>query len=106
MSQVENAYFIAALVRGNNEERCHWTECMVFDQTVCMDEEEVDGHGPWVAKGSVKWDGCSNWQFNTHECMLHACDRKRLEALGDILAKCWDATKDVIPETWAEDNKP
>ena len=50
--------------------------------------------------GYVKWDGCSNWSFHTEACMHHACSRSMLLEIGDILAKCWDASEKLMPEKW------
>lgn len=48
--------------------------------------------------GSVKWDGCSNWYFDEQDrVMLHACDRENLLAIGEIMARCWDWTKELLP---------
>jgi len=42
------------------------------------------------AFGSIKWDGCSNWQFDDGGSMLHFCSRDQLLNVGKILAACWD----------------
>jgi len=52
--------------------------------------------GYLIASGEVKWDGCSNWEFNT-EVMLHGCNREDLEAIGRALAECWDMTATLCP---------
>lgn len=51
--------------------------------------------------GFVKWDGCSNWMFNENErdTMLHGCSRTDLTNLGEVMARCWDWTKELLP-TW------
>lgn len=53
--------------------------------------------------GSVKWDGCSNWDFdpNDERVMLHGCSRSDLERIGQILAICWDLTATLCPN-WAD----
>lgn len=48
------------------------------------------------ARGFVKWDGCSNWEFFTEECMFHACERKTLVAVGEALARCRDLASVVL----------
>ncbi len=57
-----------------------------------FEHEEADE--PMVS-GSVKWDGCSNW--NTEEC-LHFCCRNQAKDLGDILAACYDWAAELMPE--------
>lgn len=56
--------------------------------------ENIDEASPF-AHGSVKWDGCSNWDFDElQRVMLHFCERASLIHLGEILATCWDMTKE------------
>lgn len=47
-----------------------------------------------VISGSVKWDGCINWQTNS-ECMAHACDaeelKKQLELVNVVYAEAMKA---------------
>ena len=57
-------------------------------------------HAEVFVYGSVKWDGCSNWEFN-QETALHGCTRDDLVNLGEILAQCWDMTKDLCPN-WSD----
>jgi hypothetical protein len=48
--------------------------------------------------GHVKWDGCSNWAFDEQErVMLHGCSRKDVLRFGEIMAACWDWTKELCP---------
>ena len=54
-------------------------------------------------KGSVKWDGCSNWDFSSEEMILfHGCNKQTLVNIGLILGEAWDWTKELIPETWMD----
>ena len=57
--------------------------------------------GDLFASGFVKWDGCSNWSFHQDTHMHHACRREGLTAVGDILARCWDASAGLMPNTWS-----
>jgi hypothetical protein len=51
--------------------------------------------------GHVKWDGCSNWQFDEQDrCMLHGCSRQGIQRFGDILGACWDWAAELCPN-WA-----
>lgn len=48
--------------------------------------------------GDVKWDGCSNWEFDEQErAMLHGCSRGDVQRFGDVMAMCWDWTKELCP---------
>lgn len=54
-----------------------------------------------MLRGSVKWDGCSNWDFSLQEMnMFHGCDKEDLINLGLILGEAWSMTKNLIPNTW------
>lgn len=53
--------------------------------------------------GFVKWDGCSNWEFNAQEeCMLHFCDRDSLGYISKVMQKCYDITAEYCPK-WVGD---
>jgi hypothetical protein len=48
--------------------------------------------------GDVKWDGCSNWHFDEQDrCMLHGCSKKDVQRFGDVLAYCWEWTRELLP---------
>lgn len=50
------------------------------------------------AHGEVKWDGCSNWEFDIdNKVMMHACYREQLINVGLALVECWDWTKELLP---------
>lgn len=111
MITVKNDYFIAEGKPGNlggrgrdeaggNAYTAEWSIWGIagVDETPSGDEIIKDD---LVADGFVKWDECSNWSFKTNHCMHHACTREALAALGDILAKCWDASADLMPQTWS-----
>lgn len=48
--------------------------------------------------GYVKYDGCSNWHFDMADgVMFHGCTKKDLKVLGEVLAFCWESTKELCP---------
>jgi hypothetical protein len=64
--------------------------------------EDIKNAEPML-RGSVKWDGCSNWDFSLQEMNLfHGCSKKDLVNIGLILGEAWDMTKTLIPDTWLE----
>ena len=64
------------------------------DWTDSVDDAEL------FMRGFVKWDGCSNWSFDsTQKCMYHACGRPGLTRIGEVMARCWDWTARTLP-TW------
>jgi hypothetical protein len=53
--------------------------------------------------GSVKWDGCSNWDFpdlRENNTLLHFCGRRAALAVGVLLDRCYTLAKELMgPET-------
>jgi len=72
----------------------------------CEYEHSRDGKRAEVLVcGRVKWDGCSNWWFGDSdrgENCFHGCERKHLLDLGQIMAECWDWTKELCAHWNAE----
>lgn len=69
-------------------------EVDINKQTTEIDKALVFAHG------FVKWDGCSNWFFDTQEeGMIHGCSRSDIERIGAILAECWDWTVELCPQS-------
>ena len=50
---------------------------------------------PLYVHGTVKWDGCSDWQIDEPVC-LHFCTRGGVSDLGSILTSCWDWASELI----------
>lgn len=89
----------------------HWVDFKVYDMVAWADDapawsggggffnpvdtlEEADVY----LHGSVKWDGCSNWAFDEQDrVMLHGCSRENVQRFGDVLARCWDWTAELLP---------
>lgn len=70
------------------------------DNTYLLPEEGPDdGDKPTYLNGFVKWDGCSNWMLDrqSDDCMFHACSREDLTRIGEVMARCWDWGKEIIP---------
>jgi hypothetical protein len=47
-----------------------------------------------ILTGSVKWDGCSNW--NSDAC-LHFCEREQFVHLSKLMELCFDFTAKNLP---------
>jgi hypothetical protein len=71
----------------------------LFQKAGCDSMEPIEdiARAETFAHGSVKWDGCSNWEFQK-DCMIHACDREGLERIGNVLTRCWDLTAELCPK--------
>ena len=49
-------------------------------------------------QGSIKWDGCVNFQFPEQEdCMLHCCGRQDAMKIGVMFDRLYDAVSRLIP---------
>lgn len=49
-------------------------------------------------EGSVKWDGCSNWNtLYDGGFMYHGCTRRDLTNFGKVLERCWDIASRLCP---------
>ena len=48
--------------------------------------------------GSIKWDGCSNWDFGTDECMMHFCGVAGAVEFGKLIPKLYEMVADAMPE--------
>jgi hypothetical protein len=50
--------------------------------------------------GSIKWDGCSNLQFDAQEhCMLHFCGKKAATDVGVLLGRLYEMAWEMMPGT-------
>jgi len=50
--------------------------------------------------GNIRFDGCSNMQFNEQEnCMLHFCGRKMATDVRVLMGELYDIAIDYIPST-------
>jgi putative heme iron utilization protein len=48
--------------------------------------------------GHVKWDACSNWNFDAQEsCMIHFCEKQQAENIGVVLGRLYDIAAELIP---------
>jgi hypothetical protein len=47
--------------------------------------------------GGIKWDGCSNWDFHTDQCLAHFCGRKNATSIGRLIDRMYDITKEKLP---------
>lgn len=57
--------------------------------------EDID-KAEWFLRGSVKWDGCSNLEFNDTDVMLHFCGKKDAMNVGVLLGRVYDLAHRVI----------
>lgn len=48
-------------------------------------------------EGFVRWDGCSNWNFEAYGTWIHFCGKQKAIDLGVLLGRLYDVAKDFIP---------
>lgn len=46
--------------------------------------------------GSIKWDGCSNWDFNTEDCMAHFCGVEHAASIGGLMRRMYEITAEKM----------
>lgn len=69
------------------------------DATSHPDTVETLEEADIYLNGDVKWDGCSNWHFDEQDrAMLHGCSRAGVKRFGEIMAMCWDWTRELLPD--------
>lgn len=71
------------------------------DNHLATDNPVSEQVTPFIS-GRVKWDGCTNFDFNFPEnggCMLHECDREGLVNIGLLLGRIWDQCAALCPTT-------
>lgn len=54
-------------------------------QTEDGDTVEDWNKGQMELSGSIKWDGCSNWDYHTDDCLKHFCGKADAAAFGRLL---------------------
>lgn len=58
--------------------------------------EDPGAAAPFLS-GAIRWDGCSNWDFHTSECMAHFCGRKHATSIGTLMDRLYDLAAEAIP---------
>lgn len=108
----ENKYTIAYTVQS------HWVDFDVYEIVAHSESEpgkfdvpeyqEIDAVSnlPGVKDlskaekfwhGSIKWDGCSNWDFNTESCMAHFCGKEDAMMIGKLMGRMYEITAEKLP---------
>jgi hypothetical protein len=50
-----------------------------------------------LGHGHIKWDGCSDWDFNTDDCMKHFCGREDVQRFGRMMEHLYDIAAEKMP---------
>lgn len=56
---------------------------------------EISDEEP-VLDGHVKWDGCSNWDYLTNECMAHYCGVSGVKRFGDMQVYLYELAAELM----------
>lgn len=59
-----------------------------------IDFSIIENDEDLVAKGYVKWDGCSNWDISPENVMIHFCSGTDIKEFGQILESCYEYAKE------------
>jgi hypothetical protein len=60
------------------------------DFAIIGDDEEAE------ISGSVKWDGCINWETNP-ACMMHFCGPSDADRLAALFKDVWEEARKLMP---------
>ncbi len=77
----------------------HYVEFMVFEGI----DDKFIGVYPYdhekepLFVGSIKWDGCSNWDFKNME-QMHFCGKTEAKNLGVLMAGLYELASELMPD--------
>ena len=74
-------------------------ECVCVKIDDYFAEYEIYEAEDMIYKGSVKWDGCSNW--NEIDGCIHFCDTYQIDAFAQAFKHCYAHASKVITK-WDE----
>lgn len=70
----------------------------IKDAICNMDTTSKFEDGEMFLSGTIKWDGCSNWNFNDKKVMIHFCGRKDATSIGRLIDHLYQITKECLPK--------
>lgn len=70
----------------------HFVEFLIFDE---IDDKWMNDYAEPIISGSIKWDGCSNWDFSKQ---YHFCSKTDAKNFGDLLPKLYEWASELMPE--------
>ena len=63
--------------------------------------DDVDDLKDCHISGVVKWDQCSDWDFQPNNVMIHFCEAEDVDRLANMVKECIEYTKENL-ETWID----
>lgn len=52
--------------------------------------------------GFIKWDGCSNWDFHTDDCLRHFCGKVHATSIGRLMDRLYQIASERVESYDAE----
>lgn len=77
------------------------TGAAVFEKAddPCCGPTESPCEAEVFLSGSVKWDGCSNWRFDSQDdVMIHFCSVGQAENVGKLFRWLYEIAADIMPD--------
>ena len=60
------------------------------------DSTEGASRGFYTLFGTVKWDGCSNWDCTPNGALLHFCDVSDIKSMHDVMVECCEIASKIL----------
>ena len=84
-------------------DECH-VDYSVYEEVGSYDGQPVYGETGSLLddakpdfRGFVKWDACSNWDFQPRDVMVHFCGKETIDAWHALLLFLQNKAKELIP---------
>lgn len=100
----ENKHFVEFLAYKHLTETTFKTDppirtFIADDSEVCDIPTEDIENAEIYLEGTIKFDGCSNWDFKTDEELKHFCSVEKVEEFGELMRRTYNIF-DIIMETY------
>lgn len=97
----ESFFFVKYASASHHTDFSAWIAVPVDNKpTFGEDRDPSPDSVPPLIQGSVKWDGCSNFNFpEADEGLIHGCKRADLVAIGTILGRIYDQAIRLCPRS-------
>lgn len=76
------------------ERKDYCVEFVIFESDYEVDKTNNDV----FLSGYIKWDGCSNWDFENKNYPLHFCSRSEIKRLSNLFIMLYDWALELMPE--------
>lgn len=88
---------VGSMGEGDDEVKLYGSFCgETWQEPESFDGASLDEMDPTL-RGSVKWDGCSNWDFQPDNVLVHFCEPEDVQKLADVVKACIAKGEELIP---------